>query len=183
MRLIDPEYWHSAYFTFAFFDSTAGGKAHTYITQRNLGLLEYTDLQVNRAEAVSIWPRVLKVERDVSLYEAIWRAYYGEWRMPAAAGLAAMADHPPDKLSKLVLETIPQLAFDGVLPIWGRKASYHLLEPIASEFWKDHRLDWFSFLKGKPDVLATKPSPSHGRTEKPLVGLMTSRAAINDAFC
>jgi hypothetical protein len=56
LRLIESGYWHSAHFTYAFFDDTAGGAPHTY-TERDSGLPEYTDLQVNRAEALVAWRR------------------------------------------------------------------------------------------------------------------------------
>ena len=50
LTLIDPAYWQASHFTFTFFDSTANEQPHTYVDQRS-GLPEYTDLQVNRAEA------------------------------------------------------------------------------------------------------------------------------------
>jgi hypothetical protein len=55
MRLIEPQYWELAHFTYAFFDETAGGAAHTWV-ETNSELPEYADLQLNRAEALSIWP-------------------------------------------------------------------------------------------------------------------------------
>jgi hypothetical protein len=55
LRQIAPNYWHSAHFTFRFFDDTAGAAPHTYVDQ-NSGLPEYTDLRVNRAEALLVWP-------------------------------------------------------------------------------------------------------------------------------
>ena len=54
LRLIDCGYWHSANFTYAFFDSTSGDAAHTS-TEPNSGLPDYTDLRVNRAEALVAW--------------------------------------------------------------------------------------------------------------------------------
>lgn len=56
LRLIDPSYWHSAHFTYAFFDDTSGDAPHTY-AERNSGSPEYTDLRVNRAEAMATWRR------------------------------------------------------------------------------------------------------------------------------
>jgi hypothetical protein len=54
LRLIDSGYWHSAHFTYAFFDDTAGDAPHTY-AERNSDLPEYTDLRVNRAETLTAW--------------------------------------------------------------------------------------------------------------------------------
>jgi hypothetical protein len=54
IRLIDPSYWGTAFFTYAFFDDTAGDASHTYLQYGQYGT-EYTDLQVNRAEAMPLW--------------------------------------------------------------------------------------------------------------------------------
>jgi hypothetical protein len=54
IRLIDPSYWGTAFFTYAFFDDTAGDASHTYLQYGQHGT-EYTDLQVNRAEAMPLW--------------------------------------------------------------------------------------------------------------------------------
>jgi hypothetical protein len=53
---IKPTYWHFAHFTYHFFDDTSGNAPHTYVDQGH-SEVEYTDLQVNRAEATSIWMR------------------------------------------------------------------------------------------------------------------------------
>jgi hypothetical protein len=55
LRQIAPDYWHSSHFTFHFFDNTAGDAPHTYV-DHNSGLPEFTDLRVNRAEALLVWP-------------------------------------------------------------------------------------------------------------------------------
>jgi hypothetical protein len=57
LRLIEPSYWTMAFFTYSFFDSTAGDAPHTYLEVGRSGV-EYTDLRVNRAEASSIWPPI-----------------------------------------------------------------------------------------------------------------------------
>jgi hypothetical protein len=56
LRLIEPSYWTTAFFTYSFFDSSAGDAPHTYL-KYGLSGVEYTDLQVNRAEALRIWPK------------------------------------------------------------------------------------------------------------------------------
>jgi hypothetical protein len=55
LRQIAPNYWHEAHFTLDFFDDTASEAPHTYV-DHNSGLPEYTDLRVNRAEALLVWP-------------------------------------------------------------------------------------------------------------------------------
>lgn len=55
LRLIEPSYWTMAFFTYSFFDNTAGDAPHTYLEVGRSGV-EYTDLQVNRAEVLKLWP-------------------------------------------------------------------------------------------------------------------------------
>jgi hypothetical protein len=55
LRLVEPSYWTTAFFTYNFFDNTAGDAPHTYLEVGRSGV-EYTDLRVNRAEASLIWP-------------------------------------------------------------------------------------------------------------------------------
>jgi hypothetical protein len=54
-RLIEPDYWTIAYFTYSFFDSEAADDAHTYLEVGRSGV-QYSDLQVNKAEALRLWP-------------------------------------------------------------------------------------------------------------------------------
>jgi hypothetical protein len=55
LGLIEQFYWTDAFFTYSSFDATAANKPHTYLAPGRGGA-EYTDLQVNRAGAMSIWP-------------------------------------------------------------------------------------------------------------------------------
>jgi hypothetical protein len=55
LQLIEPSYWTKAFFTYSFFDNRSGDTPHTYLEAGQTGV-EYTDLNVNRAEALSIWP-------------------------------------------------------------------------------------------------------------------------------
>jgi hypothetical protein len=50
MREIDSSYWYSSAFTFWFLEEQSRHKPHTS------GLPEYTDVQVNRAQALRLWP-------------------------------------------------------------------------------------------------------------------------------
>lgn len=59
LRLIEPSYWRTAFFTYSFFDNTAGDVPHTYLGLGQSGVL-YTNLLVNRDEALSLWPRAPK---------------------------------------------------------------------------------------------------------------------------
>jgi hypothetical protein len=55
LRLIDKKYWEKAYFTYMFFDASAHDQTQVY-ADRDTGRPAYTDLQVNRAEVLKLWP-------------------------------------------------------------------------------------------------------------------------------
>jgi hypothetical protein len=63
LRPIDKTYWYKAYFTYMFFDETAGKAAHCY-ADRTTGVPAYTDLQVNRDDVLKLWPRELGAFAD-----------------------------------------------------------------------------------------------------------------------
>jgi len=55
LRPIDKKYWEKAYFTYMFFDASAQDQTCCY-ADRDTGRPAYTDLQVNRTEALKLWP-------------------------------------------------------------------------------------------------------------------------------
>jgi hypothetical protein len=56
LREIESSYWRTAYFTYLFFDDASGvAAAHCY-ADRDQGVPSYTDLQVNREQALALWP-------------------------------------------------------------------------------------------------------------------------------
>ena len=55
LREIDKTYWQKAFFTYLFFDATAGEKAAHCYADRNTGVPAYTDLQINREDAIKLW--------------------------------------------------------------------------------------------------------------------------------
>lgn len=107
----------------------------------------------------------LSVERDVWLYDAIWRAYTGQW------------DYYPqnvdaEKLYKAVAANMRQYAYEGKLLIWGKKTPRSVWELLDSHLWKHFDLDWVSFLKHDKEKMAFKRGNiSH-------TSLMTSRALV-----
>ena len=52
---IEKTYWYKAYFTYFFFHEQTNDGVHCY-ADRKTGRPAYTDLQVNRSEALVIWP-------------------------------------------------------------------------------------------------------------------------------
>jgi len=55
LRPIEKAYWEKAFFTYTFFDASARDTTHCY-SDRDTGRPAYTDLQVNRAEVLKLWP-------------------------------------------------------------------------------------------------------------------------------
>jgi hypothetical protein len=56
LREIDRIYWQKAFFTYWFFDENAGDNAAHCYADRSSGIPAYTDLRVNRAEVLKLWP-------------------------------------------------------------------------------------------------------------------------------
>ena len=117
------------------------------------------------------------VERDVWLLDAIHRAAIGEWKICDFDQLAEA------KINEFVgvLDKIQQAAFDGDLPIWGKQAQSDIWRPISREYWEYHGIDWFSMLKGEPEILKTE---SKKTTQNVGVWweLMTSRKMVDELW-
>lgn len=122
------------------------------------------------------------IERDVWLHDAICRAALGRWERieidPFATG---MGQENLDRLSDVVMEEIPQLAFDGKLPIWGKEGGRGIWKPIPREFWEFNGIDWFSLIRGDPEKLKTEPKQST-RSRPFWAGLMTSRTITEELW-
>jgi hypothetical protein len=74
--------------------------------------------------------------RDVSLAGALWRAFDGDW----------MNIRPPqgqleERRFERTADQIRQHAFDGTLPVWGRRKGSNLFEQIPREFWINHAIE------------------------------------------
>jgi hypothetical protein len=75
--------------------------------------------------------------RNVSLSDGLWRAFSGTW------GGRIQLDTSLTRQTKKFLEAaseIRQRAFEGTLPVWGRRPASTLYEPIPSEFWRNHAI-------------------------------------------
>lgn len=73
--------------------------------------------------------------RDVELWEALWRAYSGNWngRSDVETGVEILR-------FEIAADTIRQHAFEGSLPIWGRRPKSNLYELIPRAFWRNHEI-------------------------------------------
>ena len=102
MKAVDERgYWAHAEFSYWFLKEDGRESAHTWVKTRT-GLPDYADLQVNRAEALSIWPEPGKGADDrteIMLLDAARRAY-SETRGTPAAEHAEMFDNSPEEILK-----------------------------------------------------------------------------------
>jgi hypothetical protein len=91
--------------------------------------------------AIPIDPRW---SRDISLAGALWRAFDGDWKnvRPPQSQLEE------DRFYQTA-EQIRQHAFDGSLPIWGRRKGSTLFEPVHKEFWRNHAIEAAYLLNSK----------------------------------
>jgi hypothetical protein len=122
-------------------------------------------------------------QRDVWLYDAICRIFLGTWeQIPLRRGKLALDGADAEVLHDLVTRHIRQLAAEGALPIWGKRPGYWAhWEQAPAAFWRQHQVDYQSFLEADPKLLHALPCNGAGHVA-PLGALMTSRAAV-EAFC
>jgi hypothetical protein len=81
--------------------------------------------------------------RDVTMLDALWRAFSGEWGVRPQF---SPSDHDSPEITRLwaVGDRLRQQAFEGKLPVWGRRRSRPpstLYEQIPETFWSNHAID------------------------------------------
>ncbi len=103
-------------------------------------------------------------ERDVSMDDAIGYVSLRNWNI----GFSEAASSPFTDTAK-DYDAVLQALADGKLPAWGKKASYGVQEPIPAEYWRTHRIDWFSLMRREPHTEKNGERYSE---------LMTSRSAV-----
>jgi hypothetical protein len=119
-------------------DNDGAGVLHA----KNADNIHYSDIEVNRLEAIAIWPHSLAPSID---------------RMPFTELLSVAAslgwDFSGDSLHLLDLqEAVRQAGADGTLSVWGKLARFsseNLLrmepfEKIPSDHWKEHHVHLFA---------------------------------------
>jgi hypothetical protein len=134
---IPPEFWRTAKFTYWFLD----GEGHGILDAKNADGVEYSDIEVNRSEAMTIWPYPLSPSIDrVPLTEVIQMAISYGW------------DFSDSSLHLLDLQqAIRQGGGDGTLTVWGKLHKWssdelmrnELLEKIPSEHWREFFVSLF----------------------------------------
>lgn len=83
------------------------------------------------------------VRRDVGLSEALAYAITGQWN-------TTFLDALKDDLSNAApVSHARQLAFEGLIKIWGKRTSHGVYEEITREYWANYQAEWFSLLRGE----------------------------------
>jgi hypothetical protein len=80
-----------------------------------------------------------KLERDVSLPDAIWRVFLGRWGERINLPKHDFKDRRVYRFV-VVCSEIRQAAFDGKLPIWATRQRSYLFEPLPQEFWRNREI-------------------------------------------
>jgi hypothetical protein len=79
---------------------------------------------------------------DIWLSDAMWRAFLRTGYIPEG-GFSTLEIKEPEKqrFVMLIIKEFRQLAFDGKLPIWGRKKGSFILEPVPRDFWRRNQIN------------------------------------------
>ena len=121
---------------------------------------------------------VRKIERDVWLADAIWRAHLGKWGRPdrdlsgPGVGLDAA-----QMLHDIIVGEVRQFAFEGKLPVWGKRRGSTLWESVPKEFWKDNRVNYLTIIRDDPALILIEGIPRHERNDE-WQELMTSWQSV-----
>jgi hypothetical protein len=130
MKAVDERgYWAHAEFSYWFLKEDGRESAHTWV-KAETSLPDYADLQVNRAEALSIWPEPGKPADDrteIMLLDAARRAY-SETRGTLAAGHAEMFDNSPEEILKWYC-----VWFGQHYQLYGAQQPSTKIEPVSIE--------------------------------------------------
>jgi hypothetical protein len=122
-----------------------------------------------------------KPTHDVWLFDAIWRAYFGEWKiLQESEHLANEQEY--QRLHDLAEIEIPQKALDGDLPIWGKRNGSHVWEPVPKIFWRTHEIEYLSLTNGSPHKLQIWSTEYPKRATHEWIELKTSRSVVEQLW-
>jgi hypothetical protein len=128
MKLVnEPGYWTHAEFSYWFLKEDGQESNHTWV-KTETGLPDYSDLQVNRTEALAIWPSpgVTQDDRtEIMLLDAARRAY-SETRNDPAAAHAEMSNATPDEILKWYCVWLAQH-----MQLYGARRPSTKIEPVT----------------------------------------------------
>jgi hypothetical protein len=156
-----------------------------FFWNRHTSLAQLPALQVSPTTAVS-WQIPLTVERDVWLRDAIWRAFRGTWSVPEG-GIAplGLGESENQRFAMLIIDDFHQLAFEGKLPIWGRRKGSFIWEPIPHDFWAQNHIDHIPVMSADPqeDIKAMPENPwKKPDTSGDWRHFMTSKVVIEQMY-
>jgi len=179
LEKIDVDYWKDADIIAWSADPEWAQGKHT--ERRSLRTeWEYRDLQVNKAQALRIWPEPLAepvpVERDKKLEEAIGFLMFHEWGRDV---FKDTGDQVP--LLGAALKWFHQLAVDGTIKVWARRHLNHgVYESVPADFWKTNHVDMLDLLAD--DTPKTTPTGSdvsqYGAFYDPMVSAVEIEKAL-----
>jgi len=118
---------------------------------------------------------------DVLLFNAIWRAYFGEWKI-LREGEQLPSEQEYQRFHDLAEFGIPQRAFDGDLPVWGKRNALQLWEPIPKIFWQAHSIHYLSLINRSPPTIEIWTTAHPIRPTYEWIELKTSRAVIDQLW-
>lgn len=123
--------------------------------------------------------------RDVWVFDAVCRMYFGKWEvMKFDSSSAGIGQENSDRLYDLAVKEFRQLAYDGKIPVWGKRNSQDVWRLIPPSHWRNHSLDWMRFLsalEGHPDAVMSAPA-GNGSHRDVWIQLMTSKADVENAL-
>jgi hypothetical protein len=141
----------------------------------------YVKKDFEKTEAIKQQSRESPPTHDVSLFDAIWRAYFGEWKN-IGEGERLPSEQEYQRLHDLAEFDIPQRAFDGDLPIWGKRNALQLLEPIPKAFWQTHNIHYLSLTNRNPPRIEIWSTTHPIRPTHEWIELKTSRSVVDQLW-
>jgi hypothetical protein len=139
---IPADFWRTAVFTYWFLDDDGAG----VLQAKNADNIHYSDIEVDRQEAIAIWPHSLGPSIDRTPFTEV---------LSVATSLGW--DFSDSSLNLLDLqEAVRQAGSDGVLTMWGKIAKYtsnNLLqmepfEKIPAGHWAEYHIHLFAARSG-----------------------------------
>jgi hypothetical protein len=130
-------------------------------------------LRAERSSAASENEPTSVPSRDIGLSEAVAYVCFREWgkRFIDAAGTSSV-----DAANGY--DVFLQAAADGEIPIWGKKESWGVHQPIPKDFWFQNRIDWMDLLRGE----GCSESSQHAFSGDKYASMMTSKTAVEQKW-
>jgi hypothetical protein len=139
------------------------------------------DNRIELEHKLAAEPTLERPTHDVWLFDAIWRAYFGEWKI-LGEGEELPTEQEYQRFHDLAEFDISQRAFDGDLPIWGKRDALQLWEPIPKTFWQDHNIHYLSLINRNPPSVEIWSTSHPIRQTYEWIELKTSRTVVDQLW-